>query len=146
MLNHSLNKSLMFFGAGNMMRAYGTKDIARISGVGRYFPTQGALWLAGAIAITGAPPFGLFLSEFTIMRAGLQPSFSWAVYVMAVLLIVIFIGFMNHFRAHVSTVRPVPASRPGPRPERLVRRADVARAWVRCWCWACGGRSGSGTI
>jgi hydrogenase-4 component F len=98
MLNHSLNKSLMFFGAGNMMRAYGTKDISLISGVSGYFPTQAALWLAGAVAITGAPPFGLFLSEFTIMRAGLQPSFSWAVYVMAVLLIVIFIGFLNHFR------------------------------------------------
>jgi len=99
MLNHSLNKSLMFFGAGNMMRAYGTKEILRISGVARRFPIQGALWLAGAVAITGAPPFGLFLSEFTIMRAGLKPSFSWAVYVMAILLIVIFIGFMNHFRA-----------------------------------------------
>ncbi|MGA2730558.1 MAG: proton-conducting transporter membrane subunit, partial [Terracidiphilus sp.] len=51
MLNHSLNKSLMFFGAGNMMRAYGTKEIAPIQGVGRRFPTEGALWLAGAIAI-----------------------------------------------------------------------------------------------
>jgi hydrogenase-4 component F len=99
MLNHSLNKSLMFFGAGNMMRAYGSKEIGRIRGVGRHFPIQGALWLAGAIAITGAPPFGLFLSEITIMRAGLKPSFSWAVYVMAALLIVIFIGFMNHFRS-----------------------------------------------
>jgi hydrogenase-4 component F len=98
MLNHSLNKSLMFFGAGNMMRAYGTKEILQINGVSRNFPVQGALWLAGAVAITGAPPFGLFLSEFTIMRAGLKPSFSWAVYVMAILLIVIFIGFMNHFR------------------------------------------------
>ncbi len=99
MLNHSLNKSLMFFGAGNMMRAYGTKEILEITGVSRFFPTQGALWLAGAIAITGAPPFGLFMSEFTIMRAGLKPSFSWAVYAMAALLIVIFVGFMNHFRS-----------------------------------------------
>jgi hydrogenase-4 component F len=98
MLNHSLNKSLMFFGAGNMMRAYGTKNIAAITGVLRFFPVQGVLWLAGAIAITGAPPFGLFLSEFTIMRAGLQPPFAWAVALMAVLLIVIFIGFLNHFR------------------------------------------------
>ena len=98
MLNHSLNKSLMFFGAGNMMRAYGTKQISQISRVGEYFPTVGALWLAGAVAITGAPPFGLFLSELTIMRAGLQPAFTWAVYVMAALLIVIFIGFMNQFR------------------------------------------------
>jgi hydrogenase-4 component F len=99
MLNHSLNKSLMFFGAGTVMRAYGTKEISLIDGVLRRFPAQGALWLAGAVAITGAPPFGLFLSEFTIMRAGMTPSFSWAVYTMAVLLIVIFIGFLNHFRA-----------------------------------------------
>lgn len=99
MLNHSLNKSLMFFGAGSMMRAYRTKDIVQITGVSRLFPTAGALWLAGAVAITGAPPFGLFFSELTIMRAGLKPSFSWAVYVMAALLIVIFIGFMNHFRS-----------------------------------------------
>jgi hydrogenase-4 component F len=98
MLNHSLNKSLMFFGAGNMMRAYGTKEIEQITGVGRRFPVQAALWLGGAVAITGAPPFGLFLSEFTIMRAGMKPSFSWAVYAMAVLLIVIFIAFLNHFR------------------------------------------------
>jgi len=98
MLNHSLNKSLMFFGAGNVMRAYGTKEIELISAVGRRFPIQGGLWLAGAVAITGAPPFGLFLSEFMIMRAGLKPLFSWSVYVMAILLVVIFIGFMNHFR------------------------------------------------
>jgi len=99
MLVHSLNKSLMFFGAGNAMRAYGTKAIGGITGVGRMFPVSGALWLAGAVAITGAPPFGPFLSEFTIMRAGLKQGLSWAVYVMAALLIVIFVGFMNHFRS-----------------------------------------------
>lgn len=98
MLNHSLNKSLMFFGAGNVMRAYGTKEITKIGTVGQYFPASGALWLAGAVAITGAPPFGLFVSEFTVMRAGLKPLFAWAVYLMAALLIVIFIGFLNHFR------------------------------------------------
>jgi hydrogenase-4 component F len=98
MLVHSLNKSLMFFGAGNAMRGYETKAIARIAGVGRAFPVSGMLWLAGAVAITGAPPFGTFMSEFTILRAGLTPATSWAVVVMAALLIVIFIGFMNHFR------------------------------------------------
>jgi hydrogenase-4 component F len=99
MLNHSLNKSLMFFGAGNMMRSYGSKEIGNIRLVGRHFPVQAALWVAGAIAITGAPPFGLFLSELIVLRAGFQQSFEWAVYLMAVLLIVIFIGFLNHFRA-----------------------------------------------
>jgi hydrogenase-4 component F len=98
MLNHSLNKSLMFFGAGSMMRSYGTKDIAEIHAVGQRFPVLGALWLAGAVAITGAPPFGLFASELTILRAGLASSAAWAAFAMAVLLIVIFSGFLNHFR------------------------------------------------
>jgi hydrogenase-4 component F len=98
MLNHSLNKSLMFFGAGSAMRSYGTKNIGGIRVVARHFPVLGALWLAGAVAITGAPPFGLFASELTILRAGLRTSATWAVFVMAALLIVIFVGFLNHFR------------------------------------------------
>ncbi|MGP8432956.1 proton-conducting transporter transmembrane domain-containing protein [Paraburkholderia fungorum] len=122
MLNHSLNKSLMFFGAGNVMRLFGTKDIDEIRGVWTRFPVTGALWLAGAVAITGAPPFGLFLSEFTLMRAGLATTNAWAVYVLLVLLIVIFIGFLNHFRlmyfaapaAQQHTAAPNPAASPPP--------------------------------
>ncbi len=98
MLNHSLNKSAMFFGAGNVMRAYGSKEIIAIRGVWRRAPVMGPLWLAGAVAITGAPPFGLFLSELIILRAGLERGYSWAVAAMATLLIVIFLGFLNHFR------------------------------------------------
>jgi hydrogenase-4 component F len=98
MLNHSLNKSAMFFGAGSVMRAYGTKRISKIRLVSRHFPVLGGLWLAGAVAITGAPPFGLFLSELTIIRAGLLGSHRLLVALMAVLLIVIFVGFLNHFR------------------------------------------------
>ncbi|CUI93630.1 Hydrogenase-4 component B [Achromobacter xylosoxidans] len=99
MLNHSLNKSLMFFGAGNVMRVWHTRRIGAIRGVAQRLPVSGWLWLAGAVAITGAPPFGLFLSEITILRAGLAGPYGWAAYAMAVLLIVIFIGFLNHFRA-----------------------------------------------
>jgi hydrogenase-4 component F len=99
MLNHSLDKSLMFFGAGNVMRSFGSKQIADIHGVWTRQPVHGALWLAGAAAITGAPPFGLFLSEIVILRAGFERGFGWAVYAMLALLIVIFIGFLNHFRA-----------------------------------------------
>ena len=98
MLNHSLNKSLMFFGAGNVMRSFGTKEIHRIRNVWGLYPVQGSLWLAGAAAITGAPPFGLFLSELVILRGGVERNYGWAVAAMMVLLIVIFVGFLNHFR------------------------------------------------
>ncbi|HTR13943.1 MAG TPA: proton-conducting transporter membrane subunit [Roseiarcus sp.] len=98
MLNHSLNKSAMFFGAGAVMRAYETKRIPGIRRVLTHFPVLGALWLAGAVAITGAPPFALFLSELAIIRAGLAASRYVLVGLFAVLLIVIFVGFLNQFR------------------------------------------------
>lgn len=98
MLNHSLNKSLMFFGAGSAMRSFGTKEIAGITRFVRWFPAAGGLWLAGAVSITGAPIFALFLSEITIMRGGMAQSFAWAVILMAILLAVVFVGFLNHFR------------------------------------------------
>jgi hydrogenase-4 component F len=99
MLNHSLNKSLMFFGAGNAMRAYGTKEIPGIRHVLRVFPVSGTLWLLGAVGIAGAPPFALFLSEFTILRSGIAGPYRWAAVVFVVFLIVVFIGFLAHFRA-----------------------------------------------
>ncbi len=98
MLNHSLNKSAMFFGAGAVMRVYGTKRIPGIRRVMRRLPVLGALWLAGAVAITGAPPFALFLSELAILRAGLAGGHYLLIALMAVLLVVIFVGFLNHFR------------------------------------------------
>lgn len=98
MLNHSLNKSAMFFGAGAVMRAYQTKRIPGITHVMRQLPVLGGLWLAGAVAITGAPPFALFLSELTIIRAGLADASYLLIGLMAVLLVIIFVGFLNHFR------------------------------------------------
>jgi hydrogenase-4 component F len=88
----------MFFGAGSVMRAYGTKRIPAIRGVLRNLPMLGGLWLAGAVAITGAPPFALFLSELSIIRAGLAGAYYVLVALLAVLLIVIFVGFLNHFK------------------------------------------------
>jgi len=90
------------------MRAYGTKDITGIRHVGMRFPLTGALWLAGAVAITGAPPFGLFLSELTILRAGFSSVDIWAAAIMLVLLVVIFAGFLNHFRIMYFTEAPTP--------------------------------------
>jgi hydrogenase-4 component F len=98
MLNHSLNKSLMFFGAGNAMRAYRTKEMEGIRRVLKAFPSSGVLWLLGALGIVGAPPFALFLSEFTILRAGIAGRYLWVVIVFVIFLVIVFIGFLAHFR------------------------------------------------
>lgn len=98
MLNHALTKSALFFGAGNFQHAYHSKQIANIRRVLDDFPVTGALWLAAAVAITGAPPFGLFWGEITLLRGGMASVNAWAVAWTGILLIVIFIGFLKHFR------------------------------------------------
>ncbi|MHB8253283.1 MAG: proton-conducting transporter transmembrane domain-containing protein [Acidiferrobacter sp.] len=112
MLNHSLNKSLMFFGSGNMMRAYRSKDMRVIRRILRFYPVTGIAWLLGAIAITGAPPFGLFQSELAILRAGMAGPNVWAVWLMVILLIVIFIAFLQHFRRMYAGAAPNHAHMP----------------------------------
>jgi hydrogenase-4 component F len=108
MLNHSLNKSLMFFGAGNAMRTYETKEISSIRQVLKVSPVTGTLWLLGAVGIAGAPPFALFLSEFTILRAGVGGRYRWVVIIFVIFLIVVFISFLSHFRAMYFEPAPEP--------------------------------------
>lgn len=114
MLNHSLNKSLMFFGSGNAMRAYGTKEILGIRHALKTFPVSGILWLLGAVGIAGAPPFALFLSEFTILRAGIGGPYRWAALFFVFFLIVVFIAFLAHFRAMYFDEAPEQKIRPLP--------------------------------
>ena len=65
-LNHSLFKPLLFFGAGSVMHATGSRDLDRMGGLGARMPWSAALSLTGAIAICGLPPFNGFASEFLL--------------------------------------------------------------------------------
>jgi len=72
MLNHALSKTLLFFTAGNIVVKYHTKLIGRILGMYRYLPITGIIFLISLLAITGSPPFNMFISEFHILLGGFQ--------------------------------------------------------------------------
>ncbi|MDA8161558.1 MAG: proton-conducting transporter membrane subunit [Desulfobacteraceae bacterium] len=71
-VNHSLTKGMLFMVAGNALTAFKTKSTLEVKGMLRLIPVSGALWIAGILAITGSPPFGPFISEFTILKAALD--------------------------------------------------------------------------
>jgi len=71
-LNHSLAKALLFMVAGNILIAYGSKNIGDVRGVLARLPWSGTLWVAGFLAIAGLPPFGLFMSELVILKETLD--------------------------------------------------------------------------
>lgn len=72
MVNNTVAKGVMFLSAGNIHRAYNSKMTDTVQGAWRRLPVSGGLFLAGFLAITGSPPFGPFISEFTILNAALQ--------------------------------------------------------------------------
>jgi len=91
-VNHSLTKAMLFLVAGNILAAYQTKSTHSVRGVLRVLPASGALWVAGFLAITGTPPFGPFLSEFTIFRAAIDQGHTATAVVYVALLALVFVG------------------------------------------------------
>jgi hydrogenase-4 component F len=96
MFNHAMTKSLMFFGAGNILQKHGTKEIFDVSGLVKSMPYTGAMFIIGGLAITGSPPFSIFISEFTILAAGFSQGYVAAAVLFLVFIIMIFAGFFNN--------------------------------------------------
>ena len=96
MLNHALTKTLLFFGAGNILQRLRTKDIDQVRGVLKVLPATGALFLGGALAITGCPPFSLFLSEFMVLVGGISSGQDLGVALYLLLLAIVFAAFLFH--------------------------------------------------
>jgi hydrogenase-4 component F len=70
MLNHALAKAVLFLSSGDVALRYKTREAGQVSGLLTAVPVTGAALLLASFAVLGSPPFGLFLSELTIVRAG----------------------------------------------------------------------------
>jgi hydrogenase-4 component B len=64
--NHGLFKALLFFGAGSVLQATGTREMSRLGGLWRTMPGTAGLFALGAVAISGLPPLNGFVSEWLI--------------------------------------------------------------------------------
>jgi hydrogenase-4 component F len=95
MLNHSITKSLCFYTAGMVLLTLGTREISQVRGLFRTSPFVGGALLLCSLAIAGAPPFPIFLSEFTILSAGLRSGHNVAVAILATLIVVAFVAIMR---------------------------------------------------
>ncbi len=71
-LNHSLSKSMLFILSGSIRLKYRTTEIRGVRGLLGTSPWTGAAFLCGVVALLGLPPFGLFISEFMVFRAGFE--------------------------------------------------------------------------
>ena len=68
LVNNALVKGVLFLAAGNIHRRFDSKRREEVGGAIGVVPISASLFIAGFLAVTGSPPFGIFVSEFTILR------------------------------------------------------------------------------
>jgi hydrogenase-4 component B len=83
--NHSLFKSLLFFGAGAVLSATGERDMDHLGGVIHNMPLTAFAFLVGCVAISALPPFNGFVSEWLTFQAILLSPYlsSWVLKILA---------------------------------------------------------------
>lgn len=91
-LNHSLVKAALFLLAGNLLTAYRSKAVDEVRGGLRIVPRTARLWLLGLFAISGFPPFGVFLGKFLLLRSAVQAGYTGLAVLLAGVLALVFIA------------------------------------------------------
>ena len=67
--NHSLFKSLLFFGAGAVLTTTGERDMEHLGGLIHRMPQTAFAFLIGCVAISALPPLNGFVSEWLTFQA-----------------------------------------------------------------------------
>jgi hydrogenase-4 component B len=67
--NHSVFKSLLFFGAGAVLTSTGERDMEHLGGLIHPMPLTAFAFLVGCVAISALPPFNGFVSEWLTFQA-----------------------------------------------------------------------------
>ena len=66
--NHAAFKTLLFYGAGSVLHATGSRDLEALGGLGARMPRTALILLPAVLAVSALPPFNAFLSEWFLYR------------------------------------------------------------------------------
>jgi hydrogenase-4 component F len=94
-MTHAVTKSFCFFAAGSALLITKTRYIASIRGLIRISPIAGISLLIGGLAIAGAPPFAVFVSEFSIFKAGIADGQYMIIGLLIFFIVIAFWGIIN---------------------------------------------------
>jgi hydrogenase-4 component F len=120
-LNNGLAKGLMFLAVGNVVLVTGNSSAESARGLLQRAPASAVLLILGLFAVTGSPPFGMFISEFTILQGAIGERHPWVAAAVVGLLAVIFVGIGQMILEMVYAAPPA---------GREPRNHDGERTWL----------------
>lgn len=95
LIHHSLIKSSLFLTSGNILLGFRCKIIENIGELATRMPRTFVSFFGGFVAISGFPPFGMFVGELLIIVGAFKAGYHAAACVFILSLCVIFAGFAN---------------------------------------------------
>lgn len=95
-LNHSFAKVALFLLTGNIIQATGTKKLNKIHGVLEDCPLWAGLFVLATFAVTGAPPFGAFVAEMSMLSLSMSNHRWVLVLIMTAAIAISFIAICAH--------------------------------------------------
>lgn len=91
-LSHGLAKSSVFFLTGDILSISHTTDMQKVNGLIQRLPRTASTLFVAAMAVTGAPPFAIFVGELFIFSA-LIAQYGW--FLALVILLFLAIAFIS---------------------------------------------------
>ena len=117
MINHAVFKSLLFYNAGALETALGTRDLREMGNVSKLLPVTSGTSMIASLSISGIPPFNGFFSKLMIIVAAVQAGQPLLALVAVVGSLLTLASFMKVQRYGLRGGRPV---------EKLVGHVDGA--------------------
>lgn len=114
--NHAVTKALIFFSAGNVVKAYKGNNMGQMQGVLKAMPFTGTALFLGLFALVGMPPFSIFVSKLSIFMSAFQGRRYSAALLIFLFVALAFSGLLYHVS---KVVLGNPPKGVGPVKERL---------------------------
>jgi formate hydrogenlyase subunit 3/multisubunit Na+/H+ antiporter MnhD subunit len=97
-LSHIMGKTMFFSTAGIVVYVTGVRDMRQMGGLAKKMPLTAALWVMGAMMLSGFPPFSSFTAEWIMFtgifeRALLTSPAGIAVAILGILAIMLTVGY-----------------------------------------------------
>jgi len=96
LIHHSLIKSSLFLSSGNLLIGYGSRLIEGTGRMAKLMPRTFVAFFAGFGAVSGLPPFGIFIGELFIVIGAFRAGSYVAIGLFILSICVIFAGFARH--------------------------------------------------
>lgn len=95
-VNHSLAKVALFLLAGNIIQATGTKKLSKLHGLLQNSPPCAVALAMASLAVAGAPPFGSFVSEMSLLTLSLADHRYYLALIIVIALAISFLAILSH--------------------------------------------------